>query len=63
MRGIDVFMDSLALHGVDTMFGNPGTTENPLLDSLIDHPDLKYYVTLHEGVAVGGSGILCSGKR
>jgi len=56
MRGIDIFMDSLALHGVDTMFGNPGTTENPLLDNLIDHPDLKYYVTLHEGVAVGAAG-------
>ena len=64
MRGIDVFMDSLALHGVDTMFGNPGTTENPLLDSLIDHPDLKYYVALHEGVAVGAAGFYAqaSGK-
>jgi len=55
MRGIDVFMDSLVLHGVDAMFGNPGTTENPLLDSLIDYPDFKYYVTLQEGVAVGAA--------
>jgi benzoylformate decarboxylase len=56
MRGIQVFMDSLDMHGVDCIFGNPGTTENPLLDSLIDHTDIKYYVALHEGVAVGAAG-------
>ncbi|MFT6437357.1 MAG: benzoylformate decarboxylase [Candidatus Azotimanducaceae bacterium] len=56
MRGIDVFMNSLVLHDVDTMFGNPGTTENPLLDNLIDYPDFNYYVTLHEGIAVGAAG-------
>jgi len=55
MRGIQVFMDSLDLHGVETIFGNPGTTENPLLDSLIDHTDIKYIVALHEGVAVGAA--------
>lgn len=45
-------MESLLLHGVDCIFGNPGTTENPLLDRLIDYPQLPYYVALHEGVAV-----------
>jgi benzoylformate decarboxylase len=45
-------MDSLVAHGVDCIFGNPGTTESPLLDSLIDHPQIEYYVALHEGVAV-----------
>jgi benzoylformate decarboxylase len=52
MRGGQVFMESLLLHGVDCIFGNPGTTENPLLDRLIDYPQLPYYVALHEGVAV-----------
>lgn len=52
MRGGQVFMESLLLHGVDAIFGNPGTTENPLLDRLIDYPQLPYYVALHEGVAV-----------
>jgi benzoylformate decarboxylase len=52
MRGGQVFMDSLTLHGVEAIFGNPGTTENPLLDRLIDYPDITYYVALHEGVAV-----------
>ena len=44
MRGRQVFMDSLVAHGVDCIFGNPGTTESPLLDSLVDHPQIDYYV-------------------
>jgi len=55
MRGGQVFMDSLALHGVQAMFGNPGTTENSVLDRLIDYPGLTYYVALHEGVAVSAA--------
>ena len=52
MRGRQVFMDSLVAHGVDCIFGNPGTTESSLLDSLVDYPQIDYYVALHEGVAV-----------
>jgi len=55
MRGIQVFMDSLKVHGVNCIFGNPGTTENPLLDSFLDYPDVRYYVALHEGVAIGAA--------
>ncbi|MCP5028225.1 MAG: thiamine pyrophosphate-binding protein [Actinomycetia bacterium] len=56
MRGRDVFMESLVAHGADTIFGNPGTTENPLLDSLANHPELSYHTALHEGVAVCAAG-------
>jgi len=56
MRGGDVFMESLALHGVEAIFGNPGTTENSVLDRLIDHPGMRYIVALHEGIAVGAAG-------
>jgi benzoylformate decarboxylase len=52
MRGRQVFMDALVAHGVDSIFGNPGTTESPLLESLADYPQIDYYVALHEGVAV-----------
>ncbi|MBW1686654.1 MAG: thiamine pyrophosphate-binding protein [Deltaproteobacteria bacterium] len=52
MRARQAFMDSLVAHGVDCIFGNPGTTESPLLDSLVDYPQIDYYVALHEGVAV-----------
>ena len=55
MRGRQVFMDSLVAQGVDCIFGNPGTTESPLLDSLADYPQIRYFVALHEGVAVGAA--------
>ena len=56
MRGRQVFMESLALHDCDRIFGNPGTTENPLLESLLEYPDVEYIVALHEGVAVCSAG-------
>jgi benzoylformate decarboxylase len=55
MRGKDVLMETLERHGVEFLFGNPGTTENPLLDALIDRPRLRYIVALHEAVAVGAA--------
>ncbi|MGR9091511.1 MAG: thiamine pyrophosphate-binding protein [Gammaproteobacteria bacterium] len=64
MRGRHVFFDSLLAHGADAIFGNPGTTENPLLDSLADYPQVRYFVALHEGVAVCAAGhyAMASGK-
>ncbi|MDA0662810.1 MAG: thiamine pyrophosphate-binding protein [Proteobacteria bacterium] len=55
LRGRHVFMDSLVAHGVEKIFGNPGTTESPLIDSLADYPQLQYITALHEGVAVGAA--------
>ena len=55
MRGRDVFLESLLAHGVDAIFGNPGTTENPLLDSLSDYPGLTYYVALQESIAMSAA--------
>ena len=55
MRGRQVFMDSLAAHGVERIFGNPGTTESPLLDSLQSYPQIEYVVALHEGIAAGAA--------
>src|SRR5262249_42847283 len=64
MRGRQVFMETLLAHGVDRIFRNPGTPESLLLDSLLDHPQLKYVVHLHEGVAVGAANFYAqaSGK-
>lgn len=56
MRGRQVFMESLRLHGCEKIFGNPGTTENPLLESLIEYPQIEYVTALHEGVAVCAAG-------
>lgn len=55
MRGRQVFMESLIGHGVEYIFGNPGTTESPILDALLDYPRLRYIVALHEGVALGAA--------
>ncbi len=55
MRGRQVFMQSLVAHGVEHVFGNPGTTESPLLDALADYPSIRYVAHLHEGVAVGAA--------
>ena len=64
MRGRQVFFETLLNHGVDRIFGNPGTTESPLLDSLLDYPQIQYIVHLHEGVATGAANFYAqaSGK-
>ena len=55
MRGKQVLMESLIAHDVRFIFGNPGTTESPIIDSLLDYPQLRYIVALHEGVALGAA--------
>lgn len=52
MRGRQVFMQSLVAHGVERIFGNPGTTESPLLDSLAAFPSIEYVTTLQESIAL-----------
>src|SRR5215813_10833406 len=55
MRGRQVLMETLVGHGVEVLFGNPGTTESPIIESLADYPRLRYVLALHEGVAVGAA--------
>jgi benzoylformate decarboxylase len=64
MRGRQVFFETLINHGVDRIFGNPGTTESPLLDSLLDYLQIQYIAHLHEGVATGAANFYAqaSGK-
>ena len=54
-RGRQVLLESLLAHGVDHIFGNPGTTESPLIDALPEYPAIRYITALHEGVAVGAA--------
>ncbi len=54
-RGREVFMESLIAHGVEYIFGNPGTTEMPIMDSLVDYPQVSYVLALHESVALGAA--------
>ncbi len=55
MRGKQVLMESLVAQGAKFIFGNPGTTESPIIDSLLDYPQLRYILALHEGVALGAA--------
>ncbi|MFC4542047.1 thiamine pyrophosphate-binding protein [Halosolutus amylolyticus] len=50
--GADLFVDALESYGVDYLFGNPGTTELPVVDAIGDS-DVEYVLGLHEDVAVG----------
>ena len=50
--GKQIFMDTLQAEGVRYIFGNPGTTELPVMDSLHDYPDIDYVLCLQEAVAV-----------
>src|SRR3954467_8479654 len=55
MRGRRALVESVGAHGGRHIFGNPGTTETPLLDSLPAYPQLDYIMALHEGVAVSAA--------
>ncbi len=50
--GADLFVDALSQYGVEHVFGNPGTTELPVMNALAES-DLEYVLGLHEDVAVG----------
>ncbi|MHC1945450.1 thiamine pyrophosphate-binding protein [Bradyrhizobium sp. UFLA06-06] len=63
MRGRRVLMESFVSHGVRHIFGNPGTTETPLLDSLSAFPQLEYIMALHEGVAVSAASFYAQASR
>ena len=52
-KGKHLFMQSLEANAVRYIFGNPGTTEAALIDTLSDYPQMEYILALHEGVAVG----------
>ena len=53
MRGKRALMEMLKAEGVKYIFGNPGTSESPLVQELESHPELKYILVLQEGVAMG----------
>jgi len=52
MTGGSIFLSLLKDEGVTHLFGNPGTTELPVMDALNDHPDLPYVLGLQESVVV-----------
>ena len=53
MTGKQALLETLKAEGVKHIFGNPGTSEAPIMDMLGDYPELKYYLALQESVAMG----------
>src|SRR5262249_24690618 len=51
-RGAAVLLEVLRSEGAQYVFGNPGTTELPLIDALVDVTDISYVWGLQEASAV-----------
>src|SRR5215510_13721962 len=52
IAGKSAFLQILKQEGVSVMFGNPGTTELPLMDGLAREPGIRYVLALQEAVAI-----------
>jgi benzoylformate decarboxylase len=53
ISGCEAMLHLLAETGVRYLFGNPGSTELPLSDALVDHPRIKYILGLQEVPVMG----------
>lgn len=52
ITGRSAFLSVLKDEGVTHMFGNPGTTELPIMHALAEHPELTYVLGLQESLVV-----------
>ena len=50
--GRQAFVELLLSEGISHLFGNPGTTELPIMQALPDYPDLRFVLGLQESVVV-----------
>jgi len=60
--GAELIIDALESYGVTHLFGNPGTTELPLMQAIGDS-DLEYRLALHEDTAVGAASGYAMARR
>jgi benzoylformate decarboxylase len=52
ISGRSAFVELLVSEGVTHLFGNPGTTELPIMHALVDYPDMRYVLGLQEAIVV-----------
>ena len=52
ITGRSAFLSILQSEGVTHLFGNPGTTELPIMHALKEYPDIKYILGLQEAIVV-----------
>ncbi|OGA56346.1 MAG: benzoylformate decarboxylase [Betaproteobacteria bacterium RIFCSPLOWO2_12_FULL_65_14] len=59
ITGRAAFLQLLVDEGVTHLFGNPGTTELPIMEVMPDFPQLKYVLGLQEGGVLGMADGFC----
>ncbi len=69
LNGVEALLEVLAAQGVRYIFGNPGSTELPLNEALVDDERFEYVLGLHEvglismadgyAMASGDAGMAC----
>src|SRR5215468_12752230 len=52
-NGRTAFLELLVDEGITHLFGNPGTTELPIMEVVPDFPQLKFVLGLQESVVLG----------
>jgi benzoylformate decarboxylase len=52
ITGRSAFLALLKSEGITHLFGNPGTTELPIMHALKEHPDLTYVMAMQESLVV-----------
>ena len=52
ISGRSAFLALLKSEGITHLFGNPGTTELPIMHALNDYPDLTYVMAMQESLVV-----------
>jgi benzoylformate decarboxylase len=52
ITGRSAFLALLKDEGITHLFGNPGTTELPIMHALQDHPELTYVMAMQESLVV-----------
>jgi benzoylformate decarboxylase len=52
ISGRSAFIELLKAEGVAQMFGNPGTTELPIMHALVEYPDMGYVLGLQEAIVI-----------
>jgi benzoylformate decarboxylase len=52
ITGRSAFLALLKDEGITHLFGNPGTTELPIMHALKEHPDLTYVMAMQESLVV-----------
>lgn len=54
--GAELTVDIMEEYGITRLFGNPGTTEKPLIKAVSKSDEVDYILSLHEDISVGAAG-------